>query len=34
MTMPWAGTYWYHPHLTFAPQVAGGMSGVLIVDGL
>ncbi|PBC94146.1 Multicopper oxidase with three cupredoxin domains (includes cell division protein FtsP and spore coat protein CotA) [Streptomyces sp. OV198] len=31
-----AGTYWYHPHphLTSAPQVAGGMSGILIVDGL
>jgi suppressor of ftsI len=31
-----AGTYWYHPHAhgSTAPQVAGGMSGVLIVDGL
>ncbi|MER6566877.1 multicopper oxidase family protein [Streptomyces sp. NPDC001093] len=31
-----AGTYWYHPHPhhTSAPQVAGGMSGILIVDGL
>lgn len=31
-----AGTYWYHPHphLTSAPQVAGGMSGILVVDGL
>ena len=30
------GTYWYHPHphLTSAPQVAGGMSGIIIVDGL
>jgi suppressor of ftsI len=30
------GTYWYHPHyhgLT-APQTAGGMSGIIIVDGL
>ncbi|HEX6403158.1 MAG TPA: multicopper oxidase family protein [Pseudonocardiaceae bacterium] len=30
------GTYWYHPHghpLT-APQVGGGLSGILIVDGL
>lgn len=31
-----AGTYWYHSHADpiSAPQVAGGMSGVLIVDGL
>ncbi|MFF3910561.1 multicopper oxidase family protein [Streptomyces sp. NPDC001848] len=31
-----AGTYWYHPHPhpTSAPQVAGGMSGILIVDDL
>jgi FtsP/CotA-like multicopper oxidase with cupredoxin domain len=31
-----AGTYWYHSHAhpISAPQVAGGMSGVLIVDGL
>ncbi|WP_411088179.1 multicopper oxidase family protein [Streptomyces sp. 061-3] len=30
------GTYWYHSHAhtMSAPQVAGGMSGVLIVDGL
>ncbi|GAA1253520.1 multicopper oxidase CueO [Pseudonocardia aurantiaca] len=30
------GTYWYHPHPhpTSAPQVAGGMSGIIIVDGL
>lgn len=30
------GTYWYHSHMhpITAPQVAGGMSGVLIVDGL
>ncbi|WP_327271172.1 multicopper oxidase family protein [Streptomyces sp. NBC_01224] len=30
------GTYWYHSHAhsISAPQVAGGMSGVLIVDGL
>jgi suppressor of ftsI len=31
-----SGTYWYHAHpdMTSAQQVAGGMSGVLIVDGL
>jgi suppressor of ftsI len=31
-----AGTYWYHPRppLTSAAQVAGGMSGIVIVDGL
>jgi FtsP/CotA-like multicopper oxidase with cupredoxin domain len=31
-----SGTYWYHAHpdMTSARQVAGGMSGVLIVDGL
>jgi suppressor of ftsI len=30
------GTYWYHPHAHpgTAPQVAGGMSGIIIVDGL
>jgi suppressor of ftsI len=30
------GTYWYHSHADpiSAPQVAGGMSGVIIVDGL
>ncbi|HEY2765414.1 MAG TPA: multicopper oxidase family protein [Pseudonocardiaceae bacterium] len=30
------GTYWYHPHAhpITAPQVAGGMSGIIIVDGL
>ncbi|MDT7650165.1 MAG: hypothetical protein QOI36_1571 [Pseudonocardiales bacterium] len=30
------GTYWYHSHAhpVSAPQVAGGMSGVIIVDGL
>jgi FtsP/CotA-like multicopper oxidase with cupredoxin domain len=30
------GTYWYHSHAhpISAPQVAGGMSGVIIVDGL
>jgi suppressor of ftsI len=30
------GTYWYHPHIhpETAPQVAGGLSGILIVDGL
>ncbi|MEU6095183.1 multicopper oxidase family protein [Streptomyces sp. NPDC047079] len=30
------GTYWYHSHADMfsAPQVAGGESGVLIVDGL
>jgi FtsP/CotA-like multicopper oxidase with cupredoxin domain len=30
------GTYWYHSHAhpMSAPQVAGGMSGVLIVEGL
>ncbi|MEU9443631.1 multicopper oxidase family protein [Streptomyces sp. NPDC048304] len=31
-----AGTYWYHPHTdhTSAAQVGGGMSGLLVVDGL
>jgi suppressor of ftsI len=31
-----AGTYWYHSHMhpISAPQVAGGMSGLIIVDGL
>ncbi|MFJ8492092.1 multicopper oxidase family protein [Streptomyces sp. NPDC094038] len=30
------GTFWYHSHadMTSAPQVAGGESGVVIVDGL
>jgi FtsP/CotA-like multicopper oxidase with cupredoxin domain len=30
------GTYWYHSHAhpLSAPQVAGGMSGIIIVDGL
>jgi FtsP/CotA-like multicopper oxidase with cupredoxin domain len=30
------GTYWYHSHLhgLTAPQVAGGNSGIIIVDGL
>jgi suppressor of ftsI len=30
------GTYWYHSHADpiSAPQVAGGMSGVIVVDGL
>jgi suppressor of ftsI len=30
------GTYWYHSHShpISAPQVAGGLSGVIIVDGL
>lgn len=30
------GTYWYHSHQdpVSAPQVAGGMSGIIIVDGL
>lgn len=30
------GTYWYHSHEDpiSAPQVAGGMSGIIIVDGL
>lgn len=30
------GTYWYHPHphMLSAPQTAGGMSGIIIVDGL
>ncbi|MDX3855292.1 multicopper oxidase family protein [Streptomyces sp. AK02-01A] len=30
------GTYWYHSHAhpMSAPQVAGGMSGVIVVDGL
>jgi suppressor of ftsI len=30
------GTYWYHSHEDpiSAPQVAGGMSGVIVVDGL
>ncbi|MCO6006543.1 multicopper oxidase family protein [Actinoallomurus purpureus] len=30
------GTYWYHSHADpiSAPQVAGGMSGIIIVDGL
>ncbi|GGU98012.1 copper oxidase [Streptomyces albospinus] len=31
-----AGTYWYHSHAdpVSAPQVAGGLSGVIVVDGL
>ncbi|MCW2919282.1 MAG: multicopper oxidase family protein [Actinomycetia bacterium] len=31
-----AGTYWYHSHAhpMSGPQVAGGMSGIIIVDGL
>ncbi|MGW7636557.1 multicopper oxidase family protein [Streptomyces decoyicus] len=31
-----AGTYWYHPHphTQSAAQTAGGMSGLIIVDGL
>jgi FtsP/CotA-like multicopper oxidase with cupredoxin domain len=30
------GTYWYHSHAHphAAPQVAGGMSGIIVVDGL
>ncbi|GLW99049.1 oxidoreductase [Microtetraspora sp. NBRC 16547] len=30
------GTYWYHSHAhpISAPQVAGGMSGIIVVDGL
>ncbi|MEU3567833.1 multicopper oxidase domain-containing protein [Kitasatospora sp. NPDC036755] len=30
-----AGTYWYHPHVhgATAQQIAGGMAGVLIVEG-
>lgn len=30
-----AGTYWYHPHLhgATAEQIAGGMTGVIIVEG-
>ncbi len=30
-----AGTYWYHPHLhgATAEQIAGGMAGVIIVEG-
>ncbi|MGW4977348.1 multicopper oxidase family protein [Streptomyces mirabilis] len=30
------GTYWYHPHphTLSAPQTAGGMSGLIVVDGL
>jgi suppressor of ftsI len=34
-TLP-PGTYWYHSHAhaMSAPQVAGGMSGVIVVDGL
>ncbi|GHB67740.1 hypothetical protein GCM10010347_42300 [Streptomyces cirratus] len=30
-----AGTYWYHPHLhgSTAEQIAGGMAGVIIVEG-
>ncbi|MFJ9824307.1 multicopper oxidase family protein [Streptomyces sp. NPDC101160] len=30
-----AGTYWYHPHLhgSIAEQIAGGMAGVIIVEG-
>ncbi|WP_177226075.1 multicopper oxidase family protein [Actinacidiphila rubida] len=30
-----AGTYWYHPHLhgATAEQIAGGMAGVVIVEG-
>jgi suppressor of ftsI len=31
-----SGTYWYHSHAhpMSGPQVAGGMSGVIVVDGL
>ncbi|MFJ6706820.1 MULTISPECIES: multicopper oxidase family protein [unclassified Streptomyces] len=30
-----AGTYWYHPHLhgSTAEQIAGGMAGVIVVEG-
>ncbi|MFE4971994.1 multicopper oxidase family protein [Kitasatospora sp. NPDC056651] len=30
-----AGTYWYHPHVhgSTAEQIAGGMAGVIIVEG-
>ncbi|MEU0443145.1 multicopper oxidase domain-containing protein [Streptomyces sp. NPDC006186] len=30
-----AGTYWYHPHLhgALAEQIAGGMAGVIVVEG-
>ncbi|MFG2966329.1 multicopper oxidase family protein [Streptomyces sp. NPDC048288] len=30
------GTYWYHPHpdMDSAAQTAGGMSGIIVVDGL
>ncbi|MER7682671.1 multicopper oxidase domain-containing protein [Streptomyces sp. NPDC096934] len=30
-----AGTYWYHPHLhgAIAEQIAGGMTGVIVVEG-
>ncbi|MFF4733971.1 multicopper oxidase domain-containing protein, partial [Streptomyces mirabilis] len=30
------GTYWYHPHphTLSAPRTAGGMSGLIVVDGL
>ncbi|BAJ27692.1 MULTISPECIES: multicopper oxidase domain-containing protein [Kitasatospora] len=30
-----AGTYWYHPHLhgSTAEQLAGGMAGVIVVEG-
>ncbi|MFJ6620804.1 multicopper oxidase family protein [Kitasatospora sp. NPDC091335] len=30
-----AGTYWYHPHVhgATAEQIAGGMAGVLVVEG-
>ncbi|MEV0452385.1 multicopper oxidase domain-containing protein [Streptomyces sp. NPDC050600] len=30
-----AGTYWYHPHLhgSIAEQIAGGMAGVVIIEG-
>ncbi|MER8041797.1 multicopper oxidase domain-containing protein [Streptomyces sp. NPDC094032] len=30
-----AGTYWYHPHLhgSIAEQIAGGMAGVIVVEG-
>ncbi|WP_406840106.1 multicopper oxidase family protein [Streptomyces sp. AHU1] len=30
-----AGTYWYHPHLhgATAEQIAGGMAGVIVVEG-
>ena len=31
-TLPDAGTYWYHPHLSSHEQVARGLYGVLIVE--